>query len=160
MWNFKDCQPNVQAKFLEEEQKRILGVAGTEKKPRKANLTHLEATEADEQRAFIAYLQAKGFPYCAIPNANAMSFIDRALAVKIMAKMKAQGLQKGFPDLVVFLPSCIAFIEMKRKKGGVASEEQKEWINIINGFPYSFGAICKGAKEARSFIDNLINIGV
>ena len=160
MWKYENCPPYLKAKFLEEEQKRLLGVARTEKKPKKTKIKPLEATEADEQKAFIAYLQAKGFPYCAIPNANAMSFINRALAVKIMAKMKAQGLQKGFPDLIVFLPSCIAFVEMKREKGGVASEAQKAWINLINGYPHSFGAICHGAKEARSFIDNLISIGV
>ena len=160
MWNFEDLPEALKARINAQEKKAIQTPTPSTKKPKKANLTPLKATEADEQKAFIAYLQAKGFPYCAIPNANAMSFIDRALAVKIMAKMKAQGLQKGFPDLIVFLPSCVAFVEMKRKKGGVASEEQKDWINLINGYPYAFGAICKGAKEARSFIDNLINIGV
>ena len=157
MWNYENCPEAIKRAF---DAQRTETSAPSTKKPRKAKIKPLEATEADEQRAFITYLQAKGFPYCAIPNANAMSFINRALAVKIMAKMKAQGLQKGFPDLIVFLPSCIAFVEMKRAKGGVASEEQKDWINLINGYPYAFGAICKGAKEARSFIDNLINVGI
>ena len=45
------------------------------------------------------------------------------------------------------------FIEMKRSVGGVISSEQKEWNIVLNQYPDSLAAICKGFDEAKQFID-------
>lgn len=79
-------------------------------------------------------------------------------------KMKRLGTSKGFPDLLVFIPiygatgevDCyqMCVIEMKRKKGGRVTKEQKEWLDVLAmcGIPCR---VCKGAGEAIEFIETI-----
>lgn len=70
----------------------------------------------------------------------------------------ATGLRKGVPDmLVVISPEAsqdglgyLLFLELKRKKGGVVSPEQKKWIEAINaiGTLQVQAYVAKGADEA------------
>ena len=66
--------------------------------------------------------------------------------------MKAEGFKNGVPDLVVFMPEFILFIEMKTKTG-TASEEQKIWIEKINKYFYAKAVVCKGFEEAKKIIE-------
>jgi len=116
----------------------------------------LVPTEASEQATFIHWLRAKRIPYCSTPNANSMSFTNREMAVRVMAKQKAQGLSPGFFDLTIFLPKQIVFLEMKRIKGGVVSEDQKDWLEIYGQYPYCTGIICYGADHAIAEITKLL----
>lgn len=109
--------------------------------------------EHDEQVVFCMYLDVKGIKYHAIPNANALSVLNKNMAVRVMAKLKKEGLKKGVPDIVVFLPSIILYVEMKRIKGGTVSKEQREWIEFINTLPYAKARVCRGAKEAIEFVE-------
>lgn len=113
-------------------------------------------TEASEQATFIHWLRAKQIPYCATANANTMSFTNRDIAVKVMAKQKAQGLSPGFFDLIIFLPKEIVFIEMKRTKGGVVSEDQLDWLERYQSYPYCKAFICYGADCAIETIKGLL----
>ena len=77
--------------------------------------------------------------------------------------MKKMGTSKGFPDLLLMLPITgitgdvdayqLAAIEMKRKKGGVVSPEQKEWLEMMElaGIPC---AVCRGADEAIKQVES------
>src|SRR5262245_29915779 len=51
-----------------------------------------------------------------------------------VAFAKVRESQKGAPDLVVFMPDVIAFIEGKSKRGKL-SPEQLEWKYIAHRFP-------------------------
>lgn len=69
-------------------------------------------------------------------------------------KLKAMGVKNGFPDL--FLPIRRSnwnglFIELKRIKGGIVSDDQKDWLDFLRG--QCFGAIvCHGWLEARKVL--------
>jgi hypothetical protein len=67
------------------------------------------------------------------------------------------GLRKGLPDLLVAIPGkCLAFVEMKRIRASYATQEQKEWIDLLNTIPNVEGRVCRGAKEAIDFITSIL----
>lgn len=63
--------------------------------------------------------------------------------------MKSEGMVAGIPDL--FIPAWGLWIEMKRRKGGSLSPEQKRIIKYLraNGIPVH---VCKGADEAMAVV--------
>ncbi len=66
------------------------------------------------------------------------------------ARLKRTGVKAGVPDM--FLPVARnghhgLFIELKRRKGGRVSPEQKEWLKALNEQGYR-AVVCKGADEA------------
>lgn len=81
------------------------------------------------------------------------------------AKLKAIGQSRGVYDYDVYIPlkgiteevDCYELIkiEMKRKKGGAVSPEQKEWAHIyeLAGIP---NKVCKGADEAIEFVKSFL----
>ena len=117
----------------------------------KLKLENRELSEHQEQVLLCKYLDWKKLPYCAVPNGIFLK--DRNSLFQIMNKMKAEGLKKGFPDMVVFLPEKILFIEMKKKKGGTVSPEQQTWYKIINSYDYAASYICNGFEVAKSVIE-------
>ncbi|MGY2987670.1 VRR-NUC domain-containing protein [Bradyrhizobium sp. USDA 4508] len=86
----------------------------------------------------------------AIPNAGRRGF-------KTAAKMKAEGLRAGVADVCIMLPeSRAAWLEMKKRKGGRQSDEQKGFEARCKrlGHPY---ALARTLDEA---IAALIRWGV
>lgn len=66
------------------------------------------------------------------------------------ANLKRQGVKAGVPDM--FLPvsrgtSHGLFIELKRRKGGRVSDEQRRWLNELERQGFA-ARVCKGADEA------------
>ena len=106
-------------------------------------------SEHDEQVTFCQWLTLKRIPHFAVPNGSNKSKTARGI-------FKAEGLKSGVPDMACFLPKKIVFVEMKRRKGGTVSPEQKEWNKIINGFEYAEAHICKGFEEAKTVIQKYI----
>lgn len=84
------------------------------------------------------------------------------------AKLKRMGQSKGVWDYEIFVPfkgitgNIDAYqevrIEMKRRKGGTVSEDQKEWKKVYEkaGIPCK---ICKGADEAINYIKEIASNG-
>lgn len=115
--------------------------------------------EDEEVTAFHQWLQLQNIPHTHVPNeAGGSTPAMKARAVK----MKRLGTSKGFPDLLVFIPvygvsgevDCyqMCAIEMKRKKGGRVTAEQKEWLEILQASGV-MSAVCKGAEEAIAFVE-------
>lgn len=112
-------------------------------------------TEHDEQKAVVKWFDMQ-YPalrgrLAAVPNGG-----QRHPAVA--AKLKAEGVRKGFPDMMLLKPSggyFGLFIELKRIKGGSVSAEQSDWLHWLNqqGF---MAAVCKGADEARKTIQDYL----
>lgn len=114
--------------------------------------------EEDEQIAFVGWCRLNNIicHHCA----NEIGGSTRALKLRAI-KGKKMGTSKGFPDLLVFVPIKginhrvdawqMLAIEMKRKKHSSTSQEQKEWLKILelSGIP---SRICKGAEEAVAFV--------
>jgi hypothetical protein len=113
-------------------------------------------TEHEEQSKLHQWLSYRNVNHAAIPNANAMSFLNKNVAIRVTNKLKAEGMSPGFPDLIVFANKYLLIIEMKRLKGGVLSEQQKEWKNIISNYNYCKHFVCNGADEAIKEIQKWI----
>jgi len=114
-------------------------------------------TEHAEQCAVIKWfdLQFPGLKgrLAAIPNGG-----QRHIAVA--AKLKAEGVRKGFPDMMLLKPMggyFGLFVELKRVKGGRLSPEQEDWLIWLatQGFKT---AVCKGADEARETIKAYLGV--
>lgn len=106
-------------------------------------------TEAQEQTMIFHWARAQECVYPAlrlifhVPNGGSRN----ALEAK---NLKAQGVKSGVPDicLPVARHGCHGlWIELKRKKGGVVSGAQKQWLGDLAAEGYHV-AVCKGADEA------------
>ena len=132
------------------------------------NLTNIDnPTEDQEQEAFVQWLRLKGYPHFRVPNET----YTRSWSQK--AKNKKLGVSSGVPDLFVAVPfppphliiahkdrddevrnKILVAIEMKRKKGGVTSENQKKWIKILNEADIQT-VVCRGCDAAIEFIESI-----
>lgn len=65
------------------------------------------------------------------------------------AKLRSMGVRRGVPDFLIVskLTGAILFIEMKRRKGGVTSSFQKEWLRAL----YRNARLARGKAEAVQF---------
>lgn len=77
-----------------------------------------------------------------IPNGGGRSLVTAA-------RLKLEGVSKGVPDL--FIPALKLWIEMKDVKGGIVSEEQKDWIDYLRSHGYA-AEVAKGHDEAIKII--------
>lgn len=104
--------------------------------------TELAEVQALRKRLYYA---APSVQVVAVPNAARRTQWEARRA-------KQEGLVAGFPDLICLAPGgLMAFVEMKRVRGGTVSENQSEWITRLNeyGFP---AAVCKGADAGVAFL--------
>lgn len=136
------------------------------------NIANIEnPTEDQEQEAFVQWLRLKGYPHFRVPNET----YTRSWSQK--AKNKKLGVSSGVPDLFVVIPDQhfvygdnikphnpptqtneyrhrLVAIEMKRKKGGVTSANQKQWIKTLNEAGIQT-VVCKGCDAAIEFIESI-----
>jgi len=117
-------------------------------------------TEHEEQKALIhwAKVAVRQYPELrllyAIPNGGKRH-------VGVARKLKAEGVQSGVPDLCLPVPRgtyCGLYIEMKRKKGGTVTAEQKEWIELLTDQRYR-AVVCHGWLSACDEIQAYLRIG-
>lgn len=133
------------------------------------NLANIDnPTEDQEQEAFVQWLRLKGYPHFRVPNET----YTRSWSQK--AKNKKLGVSSGVPDLFIAVPfppphliiahkdrddevrnKTLVAIEMKRKKGGTTSENQKKWIKTLNEAGIQT-VVCKGCDAAIAFIESII----
>lgn len=121
-------------------------------------------TEAEEQATLIHWLDWMGLRYHHSPNETGSSMEARRRAIR----MKRMGTSPGFPDLVITIPPIrsvtgdgfMLCIEMKRRKGGVLSQEQRAWIDAINGLENEGIAayVCRGAQEAIETVSEYLAV--
>lgn len=110
-------------------------------------------SEEAEQVALVQWLELMGVKFSAIPNSTYTT------SWKVKTRNTRTGLRPGLPDLLIALPGTgLLFIELKRTKGGVVSQAQKDWIAAINSCPGAQAFVCKGADEAIKIIKPLLNL--
>lgn len=107
-------------------------------------------TEEIEQANFVQWLEIKGYSFTAIPNSTYTKSWKQKL------KNKRMGLRAGFPDLVIVANGKFMCVEMKRIKGGVLSEHQKDWIEALISADIPV-AVCKGVDEAIAFVQSVVD---
>lgn len=115
--------------------------------------------EEEEQIAFVQWCRLNNI--ICHHSGNEVGGSTGAMKARAV-KMKKMGTSKGFPDLLVFIPvygatgeaDCyqMCAIEMKRKHGGRVTQEQKEWLEILQASG-ALSAVCKGADEAINFVE-------
>jgi hypothetical protein len=109
----------------------------------------INATEHEEQKVVAEYLDMTGVLWYAVPNGSLRNVV-------VAKKLKAEGVKPGVPDIVIAEPSGGyhgLYVELKRKKGGCISGNQKKWIDKLGSRGY-LAVVCRGADEAISVIDN------
>lgn len=87
----------------------------------------------------------------AIPNGGKRDVISAKL-------LKDEGVRAGVPDLFLAVPKGDyhgLFIEMKKVKGGVVSNSQKEMGAYLMGRDY-YCAVCHGWVEAKTAIEKYL----
>jgi len=119
-------------------------------------LININPTEHEEQCALFEwadwYLPTVSALLFAIPMGG-----HRHKAVA--AKLKAEGVKAGVPDIFFALPrngKHGLFIEMKRIKGGSVRREQKAMIDRLRAAGYQV-EVCKGFEAARNVLVNYVN---
>ena len=113
--------------------------------------------ESDEQTTVADWLDAHKVFYTA-------TMAGCYLHPATFNRMKRMGLKQGVSDLLIFTKPPAYFIsekgyafigvclEMKRKKGGVLSEKQREWLNRMSMLGW-LSHVANGADEAISFLE-------
>ena len=106
-------------------------------------------SEHFEQRELVRWFRQTwpGVRIFAIPNGGARS---KATA----GRLKAEGVASGVPDL--FIPAWRLWVEMKRRKGGSVSAEQKDWIAYLESVNY-WCIVGKGADDAKAKISTFFD---
>lgn len=113
----------------------------------------LVPTEAQEQKALFEWARwnTKRYPALEllyhIPNGGSRNPIEAH-------NLKGQGVKPGVPDICLPVPShhyTALYIELKRRKGGRVSEEQKRWLFKLNRVGCK-AVVAHGCDEARQVI--------
>lgn len=110
-------------------------------------------SEQQEQFVLAHWLRLKNIPHHHSPNGGYRNPIEAA-------KFKRLGTSPGFPD--IFIPEPRKghhglFLELKRVKGGVLSESQAQWGELLikNGYAWHEP---RGAEEAINIITDYLGI--
>lgn len=116
-------------------------------------------TEAEEQERLFRWAEIQKYNDSRIGLLKS-DLSGVRLSIGQAVKAKKQGMKKGYPD--IFLPVSSKgfhglFIELKREKGGILSDEQKTWLKQLVNQGY-LAIVCKGSDEAiNAIIDYLSN---
>lgn len=74
--------------------------------------------------------------------------------------LKLQGVRPGVPDICLPVPRGGfhgLFIELKRRKGGTVSEDQRGWIDALTRQGYR-ATVCRGWDAARAEIELYLRV--
>ena len=105
-------------------------------------------TEHEEQREFVQWFRQNidGVRIFAIPNGGVRS-------LSVASKLKSEGVSAGVPDM--FVPAWLLWIEMKKSKGGITSDKQKDWHEYLRGIGH-YVIIPKGCDEAIAMVQDFV----
>jgi hypothetical protein len=131
---------------------QLFGVPHPEPKRRKRSSADVP-TEAAEQRMVCQWLNAKRLRYFHVPNGEKRNAITGA-------NLRGLGVKPGVPDLIItttppgkFGIAAVA-LEMKRRKGGSISVEQREWLDHLKSQGWAT-FVAHGADEAIAWLGGL-----
>lgn len=107
-----------------------------------------DSSPASEKARVVAFrqllrLKLPAARVVAVPNAGKRGY-------KAQAQVKAEGLAKGFPDIIVMWNGESAYLEFKNGKS-MPSDDQAEWLNYLhrNGQPC---AVVRTPEGALAFL--------
>lgn len=103
-------------------------------------------SEADEQKAVVAYLKMRDIPFYHIPN-------EAKRNPRTASHLKALGMVAGVPDLCIPVARGVyhgLYIEMKAGRNK-PTESQMRWLSLLQEQGYA-ATVCLGADEAIATI--------
>ena len=120
-------------------------------------------TEREEQVKLAKYLDSLGLLWCHVPNEGHGGY-GKGAQIK-GARLRAEGLKSGVPDVLVFNQCSVVSdkeelhragcaIELKRQKGGRVSEDQKRWLEELEKRGWVC-KVCKGFDEVHQVLKEL-----
>jgi hypothetical protein len=122
----------------------------------------INISEHDEQKKLIKwwemYSSSKGIPkelFFAIPNGGKRDVITAKV-------LQSEGVRPGVPDLFLALETYThagLFIEMKKAKGGVVSDKQRAFAEMLENHTSYQHKVCRGFDEARLCVERYITTG-
>lgn len=126
-----------------------------EKRANSRQIKEVVPSESSEQQDFVFWFRKtySDIKIIAIPNGG---FRNNREALKL----KLEGVEEGVSDL--YVPAWNCWIEFKRIKGSVWSQEQKEWKEYVEsiGHTYLLAYGCEHAKKlVQVFLINKFNFG-
>lgn len=143
------------------QRKKLYPTEEFDKKPRKKRVEDpSNPTEYREQAMLCDWLKAQGIVYCHVPNGGSRGRIEGAM-------LKRVGVKSGVPDVLIFsvpaggwtpsdalpLPRGVA-VELKRRRGGFASESQQAWIDSLRACGWE-ARVCYGVDDAIAWLRTL-----
>jgi len=111
-------------------------------------------TERQEQVRVAKLLDHLGLLWCHVPN-EGHGRRGKEGAIR-GARLRAEGLKAGCPDILVFDPckgpgGVGLAIELKRVTGGRVSEDQKRWLSELEKRGW-VSRVCKGFDEVHQLL--------
>ena len=112
--------------------------------------------EESEQLTVVEWLRVHKIRFHASPNGGLRHAV-------VAMRMKRLGCSPGFPDIMIFdrppiVEGGLMFvgcaIEMKRRKEGTVSPEQKEWLAALTELGWA-AKVCRGCDEAIAYLEYL-----
>lgn len=110
-------------------------------------------SEADEQMAVVEWCALKRVPVYHVPNGGSRNKAEAA-------RLKAQGVKAGVPDLCVPVArGCYhsLYIEMKHGRNRPTGK-QLEWIALLRSEGMA-AFVCYGASNAIALIETYLSLG-
>ena len=114
-------------------------------------------TEAEEQTALFRWAAYNRVKY---PELDLMyHIVNEGRRDPVTGRhLKDMGLRCGVPDICLPVPNVkytALYIELKRRKGGRVSEDQRGWIAALNRVGCR-AVVCNGWDEAREEIERYL----
>lgn len=110
-----------------------------------------EYAEAVQLASYLLLLQRQGriTLYSHIPHET----FTKSWSAK--RKNTNTGVRSGVPDYIIIVKDTVLFLELKREKGGVVSQEQKEWLLHLKN-KKTDSTVAKGFEDAKFYIDSFL----
>ena len=130
-------------------------------KPRPFKLTAKYLTERQEQIGLVRWARLRAIKEPALDMLIAVPNGGYALDPATGAKLKAEGLAKGFPDMILLCARGRYHglaIELKsQRKGAALRPEQRQWIERLRTAGYAV-CVAHGASAAIKAIEKYLNL--
>lgn len=99
-----------------------------------------------------AWLDVMNLLWCHVPNGGARNLITGR-------RLKAEGVKRGVPDVLIFtvpkpLKASGVAIELKRLRGGIVTQEQKDWHTALKKVGWQVH-VARGAVDAIDWLKTL-----
>ena len=137
--------------------KRTTVKRNTARKPTATRPRNTSPLERDEQELLFEWAE---YAACKYPEVALLHHIPNGgrRNAREAHNLRLQGVRAGVPDICLPVPRGgygALYIELKRKRGGRVSEQQRVWIDALNRAGNK-AVVCCGFDEAKKAIEDYL----